>query len=146
MSKRIIFICVLLITFCGGLWAAGRKDNVSKSADDPSGFTDSLDISERKPGKYNYYIEAKDKAGNTTIAGPADIYIDPESDLPRTTIINPLPNMRVQGNMNIVGIAFDDDGIKQVEIAVYRGTNGKGEEVARATASGKDYWSYFLDT
>ena len=146
MSKRIVFICVLFITFCGGLWAAGRKENISKSAEDPSGFTDTIDISERKPGKYNYYIEAHDRAGNVTLSGPANIYIDPESDLPRTTIINPLPYMRVQGNMNIVGIAFDDDGIKQVEITVYRGTDGKGEEVITAKASGTDYWSYFLDT
>jgi len=146
MSKRIFIICVLFISFCGGLFAGGRKDNISKFAEDPSGFTDTFDVSERKPGKYNFYIEAKDRAGNTTRSGPDNIYIDPESDLPRTTIINPLPYMRVQGNMNIVGIAFDDDGVKQVEIAVYRGTDGKGEELTRVTASGTDYWSYFLDT
>jgi len=146
MCKRVLIICVLFIAFCGGLFAAGRKDNISKSAEDPSGFTDTFDVSERKPGKYNFYIEAKDRAGNTTRSGPDNIYIDPESDLPRTTIINPLPYMRVQGNMNIVGIAFDDDGVKQVEIAVYRGTDGKGEEITRVKASGTDYWSYFLDT
>jgi hypothetical protein len=146
MNKRLIFICLLFIAFCGSIWAAGRKDNVSKFADDPSGFTDTFDITERPPGKYNFYIEATDRAGNATRSGPSNMFIDPESDLPRTTIINPLPNMSVQGNMNIVGIAFDDDGVKQVDIVVYRGTNGKGEEVARAKASGTDYWSYFLDT
>jgi len=146
MNKRLIIICVLFIAFCGSLWAAGRKDNISKYAEDPSGFTDTFDISERNPGKYNFYIEAKDRAGNTTRSGPSNIFIDPESDLPRTTIINPLPRMSVQGNMNIVGIAFDDDGVKKVEIAVYRGTDGKGEEITRVTASGTDYWSYFLDT
>jgi len=146
MIKKSFFICVLFAAFCGGLWAGGNKDNISKSAEDPSGFTDTLDVSDKKPGKYNFYIEAKDRAGNTTRSGPENIYIDPESDLPRTTIINPLPYMRVQGNMNIVGIAFDDDGVKQVEIAVYRGTDGKGEELIRAMASGTDYWSYLLDT
>jgi len=148
MCKKNLFICVLflIISIGSNLWAGGGKDNVSKSAEDPSGFTDTLDISEKKPGKYNFYLEAKDRAGNTTLAGPDNIYIDPESDLPRTTIINPLPYMRVQGNMNIVGIAFDDDGIKQVEIAVYRGTDGRGEEMTRVKASGTDYWSYFLDT
>jgi hypothetical protein len=131
----------------GSLWAGGGKDKItSKFAEDPSGFTDTLDTSEKKPGKYNYYLEAKDRAGNITRSGPDNIYIDPESDLPRTTIINPLPFMRIQGNMNIVGIAFDDDGVKNVEVAVYRGTDGKGEEVLRVTASGTDYWSYFLDT
>ncbi|WP_461255465.1 Ig-like domain-containing protein [Treponema sp. R80B11-R83G3] len=146
MCKRNLFICVLFFLIGSSLWAGGGKDNVSKSAEDPSGFTDTLDISEKKPGKYNYYMEATDRAGNVTLAGPDNIYIDPESDLPRTTIINPLPSMRVQGNMNIVGIAFDDDGIKNVEIAVYRGTDGKGEEITRVTANGTDYWSYFLDT
>ncbi|GBU28459.1 hypothetical protein R84B8_02018 [Treponema sp. R8-4-B8] len=146
MCKKNLFVFALFLIIGSSLWAGGGKDNVSKSAEDPSGFTDTLDISEKKPGKYNYYLEAKDRAGNTTLAGPDNIYIDPESDLPRTTIINPLPYMRVQGNMNIVGIAFDDDGIKNVEIAVYRGTDGRGEEIVRVTASGTDYWSYFLDT
>jgi len=147
MCKKNLFICVLFLIIGSALWAGGGKDkNVTKSAEDPSGFTDTLDISDKKPGKYNYYLEAKDKAGNTTLSGPENIYIDPESDLPRTTIINPLPYLRVQGNMNIVGIAFDDDGVKSVEVAVYRGTNGKGEEITRVTASGTDYWSYFLDT
>jgi len=146
MCKKDLFICVLFLIIGSSLWAGGGKDNISKTSEDPSGFTDSLDISEKKPGKYNFYMEATDRAGNVTLAGPDNIYIDPESDLPRTTIINPLPYMSVQGNMNIVGIAFDDDGVKKVEIAVYRGTNGKGEEVTRVTANGTDYWSYFLDT
>jgi len=146
MIKKTFFIYLLCFALCGSLWAGGNKDNISKSAEDPSGFTDTFDVSDKEPGKYNFYIEAKDRAGNTTISGPENIYIDLESDLPRTTIINPLPYMRVQGNMNIVGIAFDDDGVKQVEIAVYRGTDGKGEEITRVTASGTDYWSYLLDT
>jgi len=147
MCKKNLFICVLFLIIGSSLWAGGGKDKtISKTAEDPSGFTDSFDISEKKPGKYNYYLEATDRAGNVTLSGPDNIYIDPESDLPKTTIINPLPYMRVQGNMNIVGIAFDDDGIKSVEIAVYRGTDGKGEEIVRVTASGTDYWSYFLDT
>jgi hypothetical protein len=128
------------------LWAAGRKDNVSKEAEDTSGITDTLDTLPKKPGKWNYYIEATDKAGNVTLAGPDNIYIDPASDLARTNIINPLPKMVVQGNLNIVGIAFDDDGVKSVEIAVEKGTNGKGEQLVHEYASGTDYWSYFLDT
>jgi hypothetical protein len=145
MCRKNLFIWALFLIIGGSLWAGGRKDNVSKSTEDPSVLQDTLDISERKPGKYNYYLEAKDRAGNTTLSGPENIYIDPASDLPMTTIVNPLPYMRVQGNMNIVGTAFDDDGVKSVEIAVYRGTNGKGEEVARVTANGTDHWSYFLD-
>jgi hypothetical protein len=147
MFKKNLFICAFFLIVVAGLcWAGGRKDNVSKSSEDLSGVSDTLDISEKKPGKWNYYIEATDKAGNVTLAGPDNMYIDPASDLPGTIIINPLPYMVVQGNMNIVGIAFDDDGVKSVEVAVYRGTNGKGEELIHVTASGTDYWSYFLDT
>jgi len=147
MLKKNLFVVVLLVIFSANLWAAGGRDaNESRSAEDPSGFTDSIDVNEKKPGKYNFYLEAKDRAGNVMRAGPDNIYIDPESDLPRATIINPLPFMRVQGNMNIVGIAFDDDGVQRVEIAVYRGTDGRGDEILRVTAAGTDYWSYFLDT
>ena len=142
------FIVIVLAVFLisGTLWAAGSKENVSRSADDPTGFQDSIDISDKKPGKYNYYLEAKDKAQNVTLSGPENIFNDPESDLPRVSIVNPIPYMKVGGNLNIVGLAFDDDGVKGVEFAIYRGTDGKGAEVMRANATGTDYWSYFLDT
>ena len=144
LNKFIVF--VLLAFIATGLWAAPKKDNVSRAAEDPTGFQDSIDISEMKPGKYNYYLEATDKAQNVTRSGPENIHNDPESDLPRVTIINPIPQMKVYGNMNIVGLAFDDDGVKEVEFAIYRGTDGKGAEVMRAKATGTDYFSYFLDT
>ena len=132
---------------CAVLWGGGnREGNESRTAGDPAGFTDSIDITDKKSGKYNYYLEAKDKAGNIMLAGPDNIYIDPASDLPMATIINPLPNMRVQGNLNIVGIAVDDDGVDHVEFAVSRGNDGRGEEIIRVQAQGSDYWSYFLDT
>jgi len=135
------FIVIVLAVFFinGTLWAAGSKENVSRSAEDPTGFQDSIDISSKKPGKYNYYLEATDKAQNVTLSGPENIFNDPESDLPRVSIINPIPFMKVQGNLNIVGLAFDDDGVKSVEFAIYKGTDGKGAEVMRAVATGKDY-------
>ncbi|MDR0320307.1 MAG: hypothetical protein LBI28_02275 [Treponema sp.] len=146
MSVRKFFIFILLAVFTSGLWAAGGKDNDNRTAADPSGFQDTMDTSERKPGRYNYYIEATDRAGNTARSGPDNITIDPASDLPYVTIINPLPHMRVQGNMNIVGLAFDDDAVDHVELSITRGTDGRGEELLRVNASGSDYWSYFLDT
>ncbi|MCL2442405.1 MAG: Ig-like domain-containing protein [Treponema sp.] len=147
MTKKYLFFFVLLIFFCGSLWAAGgREQNESRTAEDPSGITDSMDTSDKTPGRYNFYLEATDRAGNVTRYGPENINIDPETDLPRVTIVNPLPYMRVQGNMHIVGLAVDDDGIEKVELAIHRGIDGRGEEVARFTAEGKEYWSYFLDT
>ena len=143
MLKKIVVFLVFLSVFTSILWAGGRKENLSLTAEDTAGFTDTIDTTKRKPGKSNYYIEATDKAGNVTLAGPENIFFKPESDLPNTTIINPIPNMRVQGNMNVVGIAFDDDGVKGVELSV---TRGNGEEILRVNAQGTDFWSYFLDT
>jgi hypothetical protein len=145
-KKAIIF--VVFLTFClSAVWAGGRKENnASYTADDPSGFTDSIDINNKKTGKWNYYLEATDKGGNIALSGPENIFIDPVSDLPLVTIINPIPNMRVQGNLNIVGIAMDDDAVDQVWFTVTRGRDGNGEELVNAQASGTDYWSYFLNT
>ncbi|MDR3020580.1 MAG: hypothetical protein LBU66_06725, partial [Treponema sp.] len=146
MLRKSLIIGVLLAVSCSMLWAAGRKDNISRTAEDPSAFTDVMDTSEHKPGKYNFYLEATDKAGNVTRSGPDNIFIDPASDLPRVTIINPMLYMRVQGNLNMVGIAMDDDGVAEVHLTVHRGRDTRGEELVRAVADGTDYWSYFLDT
>jgi len=146
MGKKAIIFCFLLILSFGALWAAGRKANESRTAADPAAFTDVIDTTEKKPGKWNYYLEAKDKANNVSLSGPENIFIDPASDLPKATVINPMPNMRVQGNLNIVGIAMDDDGVKSVWIKVTRGKDGKGEELVNVQADGADYWSYYLDT
>jgi len=144
--KNLVFLFIFA-AFTSILWAAGGRDaNVSRTAEDPSGFTDQIDTSNRKPGKWNYVIEARDKGGNLALSGPENIYIDPESDLPRVTVINPVQNMRVQGNLNLVGIAVDDDGVKSVHFTINRGRDGNGEELVRAQATGTDYWSYFLDT
>jgi len=147
MLKRFLTIFIIFFAISSVAWAGGRKEaNEKRTAEDPSGFTDSIDISKKKQGKYNYYLEATDKAGNITLSGPENIFLDPASDLPQATIINPAPNMRVQGNLNLVGIAFDDDGVEKVDLVITRGRDGKGEELVRVEASGKDYWSYFLDT
>jgi len=146
MGKKTVFFCFLLTLSFGLLWAAGRQANESKTAEDPAAFKDTIDTTEKKPGKWNYYLEATDKASNVSLAGPENIFIDPASDLPRATIINPMPNMRVQGNLNIVGIAMDDDGVKSVWITVNRGKDGKGEELLKIQTDGADYWSFYLDT
>jgi hypothetical protein len=147
MKVKPFFLALIVIFVLGSaVWAAGRKDNQSWTADDPSGFTDSIDTSGKKAGKYNFYMEGKDKAGNRSFAGPDNIWIDPDSDLPRTTVINPVRDMRIPGNLNIVGSAVDDDGIDHIEISITRGKDGKGQEVLRANAEGTEYWSYFLDT
>lgn len=95
-----------------------------------------IDVKGKKDGKYNILVRAKDGAGNIGYAGPYNIYIDPKSDLPVLRISNPLPDMRVGGNLNIVGTCFDDDAVESVEISI-----DKGEFIQ---ADGKDFWSYYL--
>ena len=140
-------VLVAIYTVCAvTVWAGGRRDNESHEADNPSGFTASVDTSEKAQGKYNFYIEARDRAGNAASVGPENIYIDPESDLPAARIVNPGRNMRVSGNLNIVGICADDDGVGYVEIVVTRGAYGNGETMLQTRAQGTEFWSYFLDT
>jgi hypothetical protein len=146
MFKRIVTLAVLSLAIITAVNAAGRQDNESHEASNPAGFTSSIDINQKQPGKYNFYIEAKDKAANIGLAGPHNMYIDPESDLPITSIINPRRNMHVQGNLNIVGIARDDDAVDHVEFVIYRGAGDRGEELVRSRAAGAEFWSYFLDT
>ncbi|MCL2066132.1 MAG: Ig-like domain-containing protein [Treponema sp.] len=146
MNKKMVATGILWIFCAMTVWAGGRQANEAHYADDPSGFTSTIDTSEKKPGKYNFYLEALDKAGNSRIAGPENIYIDPESDLPIATVINPRQNMHVQGNLNVVGISVDDDGVSHVEIVISRGADGRGEELLRTRAEGAEFWSYFLDT
>jgi hypothetical protein len=126
--------------------AGGRQDNESHVADNPEGFTSSIPIENKKTGRWNIYIEANDKGGNTTIHGAHNIWIDPESDLPITTVINPSRFMHVQGNLNIVGSAIDDDGVAEVFFVINRGDDGRGEELYSARAEGTAFWSYLLDT
>ncbi|MBN1685541.1 MAG: hypothetical protein JW852_02755 [Spirochaetales bacterium] len=96
------------------------------------------DISGYAAGKYNLIIEGTDKAGNVYTEGPYNIIIDPESDLPITNISNPTPNLRVGGNLNIVGTCVDDDAVKAVELAIGDGGFTRAE--------GTDFWSYNLNT
>ena len=96
------------------------------------------DISDYAAGKYNLIIEGTDKAGNTYTEGPYNLLIDPDSDLPVTNISNPTPDLRVGGNLNIVGTCVDDDAVAIVRIAV---NDGPFME-----ATGTDFWSYSLNT
>ena len=148
MPRSLPVCLILLFTVCASIqvFAGGRKDNESHEVDNPSGFSESLDIEDKKPGKWNIYMEARDNGGNSAIAGPYNIYIDPESDLPVARIINPQPNLHVQGNLNIVGTCIDDDGVDYVELVITRGSDGKGEVMLQTRANGSEFWSYFLDT
>ena len=146
MIKRIAVLGILWLACITAIHGAGRSENESHSTETPEGFTDSIPIETKKTGKWNFFLEAFDKGGNSTRFGPHNIYNDPVSDLPVVTIINPKSNMHVQGNLSIVGISADDDGVDHVELVVTRGPGERGEELIRARAAGGVFWSYYLDT
>jgi hypothetical protein len=139
LLKRKWFLCLMAISVGSGLFAGGSKDSVDKQTSSDESWLETIDIKDKKPGKYNILVTAEDLAGNKGLAGPYNMYIDPNSDLPVTGITNPLGNMRVPGNLNIVGTCVDDDAVDHVELVL-------DNSDTPVRAEGKNFWSYYLDT
>lgn len=121
-------------------FAGGKKDITEKQAETLDSWQESFDITDKKPGKYNIVVTAEDQGGNQNTAGPYNVMIDPDSDLPNISITNPIMDMRIPGNLNIVGICVDDDAVGYVELIL----DDDKSNVIRA--EGTDFWSYYLDT
>ena len=138
-AKKIILALVFIVTSFS-LFAHGKKDVDEKSVDNLVSWQETFDINKKKKGKYNIYVTATDLGGNSEIAGPYNLYVDPKSDLPVCGIINPQQDMRVVGNLNIVGTCVDDDAVEYVELIL------DGDKDNPIKAVGKEFWSYYLDT
>lgn len=139
MIKKLLLTLSFLIILMP-LFASGKKEVDERPVEELESWQETFDINEKKAGKYNIMITAADKGGNITLGGPFNIFIDPESDLPVSGITNPRNNMRVPGNLNIVGTCIDDDAVGRVEIVL------DGDTENPIVAEGTDFWSYFLDT
>ena len=140
-NKKLFAFCFLFAAFsfiC--VYAHGSKDLEEKNVTNLDSWQESFDLTGRKPGKYNIMITATDLGGNQAVEGPYNIYVDPKSDLPVCGITNPHQDMRVVGNLNIVGTCVDDDGVDHVDLIL----DGDKEHTVRA--EGKEFWSYYLDT
>src|SRR5574344_2250935 len=140
MSKKILYFALIMCMATAQLFAGGKKDVTDRSVGDKSSWQETFDINDKPSGKYNIMVTATDNAGNQTVAGPYNIKIDTESDLPVAGITNPVQNMRIPGNLNIVGTCVDDDAVDHVNIIF------DGDEENMQTAVGKEFWSYYLDT
>ena len=123
-----------------GQFTAPRVESIT--AKNLNSWDEQFNLENRKNGKYNILIQAKDLGGNEFTEGPYNIFLDPKSDLPVCGITNPFPNMRVVGNLNIVGTCIDDDGVSRVKLIL---DEGKDSELT-VNADGKEFWSYYLDT
>ncbi len=136
--KRLISVFVMLCLSLS-VFAGGKKEVMQKSVGTENSWTEVFDIQNRS-GKYNVYAEATDKAGNTAVAGPYNLFIDDESDLPVITITNPTMGMKVPGNLNIVGTCVDDDMVSEVWLIL------DGDKENPILVEGTNFWSYYLDT
>ena len=135
---RKIGFLICLMASAISVSAMGKRDVTYRDVEEMDSWQETFDINEKPEGKYNIYAEAKDKGGNTQIAGPYNLYIDPDSDYAISGVTNPAPEMRVPGNLNIVGTCVDDDGVSEVWLILDGGEPVKAE--------GKEFWSYYLDT
>lgn len=119
-------------------FALGKRDIDEREVTQVESWQEEFDIGSKKEGKYNVITVVEDKGGNTSIGGPFNIFIDPDSDYTISGITNPVKNMRVPGNLNVVGTCIDDDGVDEVWLIF------DGAEPVKA--EGKEFWSYYLDT
>ena len=140
--KKVFLITMLISLVASTAFAHGKGDVEEISVENMNSWQEQFDLDIRKPGKYNIVITARDLGGNTHIEGPHNLWLDPKSDLPICGITNPYPNMRVVGNLNIVGTCVDDDGVSRVDLILDEGTTNE----KHVTAEGKEFWSYYLET
>ena len=140
--KKVFLIATLVALVSSLTFAHGKGDIEDISVENMNSWQEQFDLDIRKPGKYNIMITARDLGGNVHIEGPHNLWLDPKSDLPICGITNPYPNMRVVGNLNIVGTCVDDDGVSRVDLILDEGTDIE----KHVTAEGKEFWSYYLDT
>ncbi|MBP5402957.1 MAG: hypothetical protein J6Y36_07360 [Treponema sp.] len=135
MAKKLLMI--LFMAVC--VFSMSARDVTELNVENMNSWQESFDINDKK-GKFNVIVTATDMGGNKTFGGPFNIWIDPKSDLPICRITNPVMSMRVPGNLNIVGSCVDDDAVGYVELIL------DGDKDNPVRASGKEFWSYFLDT
>ncbi len=130
---------ILALFFCT-ISTAWSRDVEEKEVQNMQSWQETFDISGKNKGKFNILVTASDLGGNTTVEGPFNLYIDPKSDLPVCGITNPTKNMRIAGNLNIVGTCIDDDAVDHVELIL------DGDNANPVRVNGKEFWSYYLDT
>lgn len=139
LLKR-FFSTIIFFLLVPAVFAGGKKDVAEKQSENMDSWQETFDITDKKAGKYNIVVTAEDYGGNQGTAGPFNIMIDPDSDLPIVGITNPVTDMRIPGNLNIVGTCIDDDAVGYVELIL----DGNSDSPIRA--EGTEFWSYYLDT
>lgn len=150
-SKKGLWFLLVSLFVLASTFAHGKGDVEELEVQNLNSWQEKFDLeskTKKKAVKYNIMITAKDLGGNQTVEGPYNIWIDPESDRPIVGITNPYADMRIVGNLNIVGTCVDDDAVERVELILDEGkVNSAGESIEhKEVAKGKEFWSYYLDT
>ena len=136
---KFLFFSVLFVLLASAVWAGGKKDQIETiTVDGAEIWSHEFDISERKPGPYNFIIHAQDTAGNEAVSGPFNLHIDPSAGLPAVRIIYPENNMIIRDNINLLGVASGYYGVERVLIRL-------GDLDDGVVADGAEYWNKLVD-
>lgn len=139
-SSRVVLTFLVTGTFLSlsfPVFAGGSKDVVQGTVAGLENWQTDFDVTGMKPGVYNILVEGSDAAGNTATAGPFNVRIDPETDLPRVSISYPPAGTRIGGRLIMAGTCDDDDAVEQVE---WRIDGGQWQ-----VAEGKEFWAIAMD-
>jgi hypothetical protein len=129
-------VCVLFL-ISSPAFAGGSKEVVQGTVEGLENWQADFDVTGMKPGVYNILVEGSDAAGNSAVAGPFNVRIDPETDLPRVSISYPPAGTRIGGRLVVVGTCDDDDGVERVE---WRINDGEW-----TLADGSDFWAIAME-
>ncbi|NLK60218.1 MAG: hypothetical protein GX290_04085, partial [Treponema sp.] len=60
--KNVLLVCMFSLVIVASGFSLGSKDTIDTPAENMDSWLETVDISERKPGKYNILITAEDLA------------------------------------------------------------------------------------
>lgn len=139
-EKKVITILFFIVTFLstGQIEALGKQDTSEyQDVDGSENWQKTINISNAEPGEYNLVVKGVDSAGNVGYAGPYNLMVDPDSSIPGVSISYPLSGEKLGADFSVVGVAWDDDKVEKVELAI---DNGEFESVR-----GTNYWSWHYE-
>lgn len=138
--KSILAILLFLLTLLTAeqICATGKQDTSEyQDVDGNENWQKSIDLGELEPGEYNLVVKGEDSAGNVGYAGPYNLLVDPDSSIPGVSISYPVKGEKLGASFSVVGVAWDDDEVERVELAV-----DDGEFQA---LRGTNYWSWHYE-
>jgi len=135
---RCLAIAVFFAVCAPALWAGGWKDQIETvTSENGEVWDNDYDVTMRKKGIYNFIVNARDRAGNESVSGPFNVYIDPNSGLPLARVLYPENNAVIRQNINVLGVASGRYGIGRVTARL-----DDGEYV---DVTGTDYWNQLVN-